>query len=370
VRRLQLDTGTATRVVAGLSVVLAGAIAIQGVLAAEAKHYDVPTGASLGTAVPDLLRIDPAEGAAAQAVQLTRGVSGVRDVSSTQQFGVHGPQNSYYSVLVADCATIERAARVSGCTDGDAFAPTGNDPKYAASQPDHPVDGTVSGSDDVEYAYKVPANLKPAERLPFDQNDPVTEPYVSLLLTPGALPANRPELYSSITARLDPGSPDVQDRVRNALAPLQWKVSVSRVSRDRLNEEQASFLVVRNGLLGGSIFTLLLAGVCLLVVALEQMRERRRAIAALSATGVPTSTLAKSILIQTAIPVVAGVLVAIVAGVGLSALVFPLVDEPFTIDWTSVGFLSVAAAMLVVAVTGLTLPSLRSAARLEALRSE
>ncbi|TDQ05546.1 ABC transporter permease [Labedaea rhizosphaerae] len=369
VRRLQLDTGTATRVVAGLSVVLAGAIAIQGVLAAEAKSFALPEGASLGASVPDLLRINPDEGVAEQAVQLTRGVSGVRDVAITQMFGVQGPQDSYYSVLLVDCADIHRVLAVHSCKDGDAFTPTGGAPEYSG-QVAQPVDGTVTGADHEDVPWHVPANVRPAPRLPVDPNDPTSDSYVSLVVTPGAMPAKRPMLYSTVTAQVDPASPDVQDRVRNALAPLQWKVSVSRVSRDRLSDDQASFLVVRNGLLGGSLFTLLLAGVCLLVVALEQMRERRRAIAALSATGVPIRTLAKSILIQTAIPVAAGVLVAVVAGLGLSALVFPLVREPFTIDWGAVGFLSGAAALLIIAVTGLTLPSLRSAARLEALRSE
>lgn len=369
VRRLQLDTGTATRVVAGLSVVLAGAIAIQGLLAAEAKHYGVSEAASLGSTVPDLLRIEPVESVADEALQLTRGVSGVREASNVAEFGVEAPRNQYYSVLVTDCVTIQRMLKVRSCKDGDSFIPAGPAPQYS-SQLEHPVNGTTYGPNETEMSFHVPANVKTVERQPVVPHDPTSGSYASLLLTHGAMPAHHPQLYSTITAQLEPGSPDVQDRVRNALAPLRWRVSVARVSRDLLSEDQAAFLVVRNSLLGGSIFTLLLAGVCLLVVALEQMRERRRAIAALSATGVPTRTLAKSILIQTTIPVLAGVVVAAVAGIGLSALVFPLIDEPFTVDWLSVGFLSAAAALLVVGVTGLTLPSLRSASRLEALRSE
>lgn len=366
VRRLQLDTGTATRVVAGLSVVLAGAIAIQGVLAAEAKRFDVSLTQSLGSAEPDLLHIGPDTAVADQALQLTRGVSGVRSAYDVESFGVSTPEGDYYDVSVVDCAHVHTLLRVPDCRDGDVFLPTGG-----RALP--PVDGTAMDPAEREFPWHVPAHAKPAPRIDVPTDGSVGGAFSSLILTPAALKASGLDssvLYASITAELVPGSPDVQDRVRNALAPLQWRVNVDRVNRDRLSDDQASFLVVRNGLLGGSIFTLLLAGVCLLVVALEQMRERRRAIAALAATGVPTRTLAQSILIQTAIPVVAGVLVAVVAGIGLSALVFPLVDEPFTVDWGVVGFLSAAAALLVVAVTGLTLPSLRGAARLEALRAE
>jgi hypothetical protein len=50
--------------------------------------------------------------------------------------------------------------------------------------------------------------------------------------------------------------------------------------------------------------------------------------------------------------------------------VFQLIHDPFTIDWPTVGLFSGFAAVLVVLVTALTLPTLRSATRLAALRSE
>ena len=81
------------------------------------------------------------------------------------------------------------------------------------------------------------------------------------------------------------------------------------------------FVEIRNGLLIGSVFTLLLAAMSLLVVAVEQMRERRRSIAALSATGVPLGTLVRSLLWQNAIPMVIAIVIAAASGIGVAALV-------------------------------------------------
>jgi CubicO group peptidase (beta-lactamase class C family) len=100
------------------------------------------------------------------------------------------------------------------------------------------------------------------------------------------------------------------------------------------------------------------------------MRERRRPLAALAASGVPTGALARSLLWQNAVPVLLAVVVAVVTGIGLAQLVFRMVGDPFTMDWLGVALYSGAATVLVLLVTAMTLPTLRSATRLAALRTE
>ncbi|MEV8614845.1 ATP-binding cassette domain-containing protein [Amycolatopsis sp. NPDC051373] len=63
-----------------------------------------------------------------------------------------------------------------------------------------------------------------------------------------------------------------------------------------LTADRKSFATVRSGLDAASLFTLLLAGVSMRVLALEQVRERRRPLALLAAAGAPRSVLAKSLL--------------------------------------------------------------------------
>jgi uncharacterized membrane protein (DUF485 family) len=99
-------------------------------------------------------------------------------------------------------------------------------------------------------------------------------------------------------------------------------------------------------------------------VALEQMRERRRALASLTAAGVPVKVLARSLLWQMAVPVLPAVVVSVLTGLVMTLLVFRLTPDPVTMDWPG------GAAALVLLVTLSTLPALRAATRLDALRTE
>jgi predicted lysophospholipase L1 biosynthesis ABC-type transport system permease subunit len=190
------------------------------------------------------------------------------------------------------------------------------------------------------------------------------------MATPAALRGiDAPGPSAHLAVSPDVEDPDVIERLYNAVAPARWRATVNNLTVDRSGAVEL-FLTIRNALLGGSLFTLLLAGVSMLVLALEQVGERRRPFAALVATGVPTRILARSLLWQNLVPVLLAVGVAVVAGTGLAALVFRLTGEPFQMDWLLVALYSGIAAALVLLVTALTLPTLRSATRLAALRSE
>ncbi|WET80644.1 hypothetical protein P3102_05190 [Amycolatopsis sp. QT-25] len=120
----------------------------------------------------------------------------------------------------------------------------------------------------------------------------------------------------------------------------------------------------------GEIVVLPLAGISLPVLAQEQVRERRRSLGALSATGVPVRVIVRSLLWQNGIPLLLGIVVATVTGIAVTALSRRLFREGLYVDWSSVGLLIAATVAMVALVTASTVPSVRSAARSENLRTE
>jgi predicted lysophospholipase L1 biosynthesis ABC-type transport system permease subunit len=151
---------------------------------------------------------------------------------------------------------------------------------------------------------------------------------------------------------------------RPSVDPLMSLSALAATARD------TTFANIRRGLLIGVVATLLLIGASLLVSMLEQLREQRRTLAVLVAFGTRRSTLSWSVLWQTAVPVLLGLVLAVVAGTGLGALLLTLVGEPVRLDWSSVGASCGVAALVVLLVTALSLPALWRLVRPEALRTE
>jgi predicted lysophospholipase L1 biosynthesis ABC-type transport system permease subunit len=193
-----------------------------------------------------------------------------------------------------------------------------------------------------------------------------------MIVTPGALgDVALPADSATVNVSVGDISPDDLERLRNAVAPYGPDVHVDSFgTTEDLSANQQEFVAIRNGLYAGSVFTLLLAGVSLLVLALEHIRERRRPLAVLAASGVPRGVLARSLLWQVALPIGLGVVVAVLTGVGLAWLILRLSNDPLSVDWAGVGLLAAGAALLVLLVTAMTLPFLRGATRLTSLRTE
>ncbi|MBP2322271.1 hypothetical protein JOF56_002656 [Kibdelosporangium banguiense] len=363
VRRLQLDSGTPARVVGSLAVVLAGAVALQFVLTAQSSQVTqrLDDGDKL------VVEVDGTSAGPAQTALRTLPNMSVDYLVSTLTIEDRG---RYSVITIADCATLTRIIQVDHCQDGDGFTlpstymgspgPTSGstvnavEPRAPGSRTPRPVVGQI----------ELPAQLPEVALRPGGQF------IVSglVLLTPGALRAT-PGLSAGLTGMISAGSSDAIEHVRNAIDPFDANV-ISSGPSDGDNADVRMFLEIRKGLLIGSVFTLLLAAMSLLVVAVEQTRERRRSIAALSATGVPLGTLVRSLLWQNAIPMVIAIAIAVASGLGVAALVSRLTGSDFATDWTTVGLMSVTAGVLILLVTALTLPALRSATRLTALRTE
>jgi hypothetical protein len=368
IRRLQLDSGTPARVVGGVAVVLAGAIALDAVLASQAAKYDVPS--YLRVQHSDLVPTVQVyvEGAdPAPVADGIRSVQGVRSAVMVRELTVDVDNGrSMYGLAVVDCETLLRYAAVKRCTDGDVFRPAGDRGGELTPGRTVTLRGSGGGTDrQTGVPWTVPGGI---EEIDLAGN---YIGYGTLLLTPGALGDVRvPASLGRVMVFADLGQPDLLERIRNTVVPYGSKVHVSAMYSTSRPETLDLLLTIRNGLLGGALFTLLLAGISMLVLALEQMRERRRPLAALAATGVPTGTLARSLLWQNTVPVLLAVVVAVITGIGLAGLVFRMIDEPFAMDWGSVAIYSGVATVLVLLVTAMTLPTLRSATRLAALRTE
>ncbi|GLZ38269.1 ABC transporter permease [Actinokineospora sp. NBRC 105648] len=369
IRRLQLDSGTSARVVGGVAVVLAGAIALQSLLLSEATHYQVPT--QIETLDRSLMSVYVEQGGTPRAREALAPVPGVTVASDPRRLTTWSADGVELGMLVvADCDYLVLAFDLRDCADGQVFR------DRDARVQEFPAAGSrvrVDTGADHTFAqaseFAVPTTARP---LPATQFDYQVRPG-DLIVTAGALPGGRalPAAPDNLKVRFDPADRDAPERVRNALQPLRWLTSTWTSTHSApLTRNQDSYLTIRRGLLIGSVFTLLLAGVSLLVLALEHIRERRRPLAVLAAGGVPGGVLARSLLWQIAVPIGLGAVVAVVTGVGLASLVIGETLGPMVVDWSGVVVMTGAAAGLGVLVSVLTLPFLRSATRLNSLRTE
>lgn len=127
---------------------------------------------------------------------------------------------------------------------------------------------------------------------------------------------------------------------------------------------------ITTGLYLGSGLTLLVAALGLLVTAIEQLTERRRALTLTVATGVPRAVLARSLMIGAALPVLVGTVLSVAAGLALAWFLGTLLDEPFDPDVGLIVLFSGAAILVILLVTAATLPALRRLTRPESLRTE
>ncbi|HEV3358147.1 MAG TPA: FtsX-like permease family protein [Pseudonocardiaceae bacterium] len=364
IRRLQLDSGTPARVVSGVAVVLAGAIALQLMLFASANQFSGPDSARANDGWLTLYTTPAAADEAA--ANLTK-VPAAQQVDLVQTIRATG-----HLITIASCQTIISALHVHDCADGDGFRTTyPNDRSAAEPGAVWQLIGAHDLSSDPKTwaTYTVPTNLIPVTGSPTVGPGPILG---DVVLTPdAAADVNLPsDQDAEVWVRTDPKQADASDQIAAAEGRLTWQVFVGLSGSAELSADQKSFATMRTLLLAGSLFTLLLAGVSMLVLALEQVRERRRPLAVLAAAGVPRSTVARSLLWQTAVPVVLAVVVSVGTGIGLAALVLRMADLPLAMDWSSIGVFAAATVVLVFLVTGATLPALRGTMRLSALRAE
>ncbi|MBX7267391.1 ABC transporter permease [Micromonospora sp. Llam7] len=352
VRRLRLDSDTAVRAVAGIAVSVAGVIAVQGVLGVAQAQFSTPSGPTdrfqatvyATSAADEQLPALPRALADLPGVRVTSGVSYLTDGSDTAD-----PT----TVRVGECAALAQYAELGSCVEGDSFAVGG---------PGGPPAGTLLTFDEQGpgASWTVPENLRRVEL-----HSPLAAA-VDYLVTPAALGFVAPAA-EIVLVGLDPADPDALERVRNVTARVDPFAAVQSIE-DQYNSTLLAN--VEQAVQVGAVALLLLIGVSMLVNVLEQLRERRRLLAVLTAFGTSRRILSRSVLYQVGIPVVLGLVLAVGAGSVLTAVLLSVVGESVGFNWGATAGVSGAAALMVLAVTAASLPLLWRLTRADGLRSE
>ncbi|WP_314221276.1 ABC transporter permease [Streptomyces zaehneri] len=373
VRRLQLSSGTAARMVNGIAVAVAGAIALQMLFAGVDGAYTEPTGQDLTRAQMQVRVPDGAPLAAtAKKFADTKAVSKVTALwegylGDSSWSNENGP-NLSTELTVGACPALREVAKLPSCKDGDMFVLDGDE--YSADGPQMNKPGKKlyiepSGSgESQEVVWTVPAGITEAHSV----KGLTDYKRGGFLMTPSALPEAAEKMVTGeIYLSIDESVPDAYEYARNTAfrvdplaAPMTWAST----------RQDTKFTTIRTGLLVGSACVLLLIGASLLVSQLEQLRERRKLLSSLVAFGTRRRTLGLSVLWQTAIPIGLGLLLAMGVGITLGAILLKMTDTPVGVDWASVLAMTGCGAAVVLLVTLLSLPPLLRLLRPDGLRTE
>ncbi|MCT9011686.1 ABC transporter permease [Streptomyces rhizosphaerihabitans] len=377
VRRLQLSSGTAARMVNGIAVAVAGAIALQMLFTGTQSQYTKATGKDPGRVQ---MQVDFSDRKPLSGVEREfTGTKGVRAAvaPATLEYGDarRNPKNSN-GLTVGNCTALRELATLPSCKDGDVFitrtrshytSPSNAD-EIAVVKPGRQLyidpsydDATERG---IEVPWTVPANVRVV-----DARKDSLQDANGLLVTPAALPAKAaPALFSDgVYLRLDPSVPDSREYIRNVVTRID---PLARTYSWSATQEDAKYTSIRTGLFVGSAFVLALIGASLLVSQLEQLRERRKLLSALVAFGTRRRTLSLSVLWQTALPVGLGLILATTVGITLGSVLLKMTRTPVAMDWASVLTMTGVGAAVVGVVTLLSLPPLLRMMRPEGLRTE
>ncbi|MEW1628394.1 FtsX-like permease family protein [Streptomyces sp. NPDC089173] len=373
-RRLQLSSGAASRAVSGVTVAVAGAVALQMMFAAMNADFNRMTGQDPTRAQFAGYSEQVTGDAATSAIEQFRATKGVEMViGSVEAYaskpGVYADDDvpPTTSLTVGTCETLRELARIGACGDGDTFVVHPEDDKSMADW----VDQAARKGKVVEIGS---GGGKPLRwTLPADSPtvtgriDPMGNAHWGIMATTGAIDASTlPGAQITAQIRVDKSVPDVAEHVRNTAAridPGMRFVTLDSVERDR------QYASIQTGLQVGASVVLLLIAASMLVSQLEQLRERRRLLSVLVAFGTRRTTLSWSVLWQTAVPVLLGLVIAVAGGLGLGATLVWKIEKSVS-DWWLFLPLTGAGAALILLVTAASMPSLWRLMRPDGLRTE
>ncbi|MBB5954663.1 hypothetical protein FHS29_001233 [Saccharothrix tamanrassetensis] len=338
VRGLRSDSGM-PRVLSGVVVVLTGSLTLQILLGVAAQFtaesaLDARSEADrwvLGVSEHTPIR------SLEEAIALVGGVQRVSEVRT------YAPRGEVPVLLVStDCAEIAARLGVDDCAPGSAYR-TSDGPAVP------PVGTRLTVG---EQTWAVPEHEVVPGKVPglfvASGSDPVL----------GAVPPSELVVV---------GDPD--QAFGDSLLAATGRVDRGVELRSTFQAGQVElFTSLRSGVIGGSVLLTLLAVVGLAAAAVDQVWERRRHTAVLTANGVPSRVLASAALWQSAIPTGLGVALAIPVGLGTAWLVVPA--ERFRVDWAELATTVATAVVAVLVVSLCTLPALRHAIRPDSLRTE
>ncbi|MFG3252638.1 ABC transporter permease [Streptomyces sp. NPDC048172] len=366
VRRLQLGSGSATRAVSGITIAVAGAVALQILFtgaSADLPGADVDRGTYM---------ISGGTSTARQAASLQRelehtdGVEAM--VARVDVVGyTPGSQDTTVPVSVGTCAMLRKMATVGSCRDGDVFvAPRAGKPvaDVRIPKPGEKVRfDTSEGAERNTFDWRVPASARDVRGRHMAEEASVE----GVLATPGAFAAEKTD-FPTLEGwmRVDTDDPEAVERARTALYQISPDFYVGGLVE---TSEREFYEGIKRAVLAAATGVLVLIGLSMIVSMMEQLRERRRQLAVLVAFGTRRSTLGASVLWQTAVPVVLGLALAVAFGSALGWVLLRMVGRPVE-HWF--GFLPIVAggAAMIVVVTLVSLPPLWRLMRPDGLRTE
>ncbi|MET9323207.1 FtsX-like permease family protein [Streptomyces sp. NPDC003038] len=377
VRRLQVSSGSAARLVNGIAVAVAGAIALQMLFAGVEGDYTEETGQDPSRAAVSILLHRGTEAqvdadALAKTVSESEGIAKTVPLTSVGAAHRVPEPDRIISVTIGTCEALREVAELGSCQDGDAFvltgAPAGGRGTYGATAApgDKLFVGNVYGFE--HFGKAVEWTVPAAARSVASREDPAGSLRDGLLVTPSAAPKGMDAAQSAqVFVQLDESVPDALERARTAA----FKVDPFATAMTLTSTQQLSgYSSVRTGLFFGATGVLILIGTSLLVSQLEQLRERRKLLSSLVAFGTKRSTLSLSVLWQTALPIGLGLGLAAMVGVGLGVVLLRMTGRPVRVDWSSVAAMTGVGGGVVALVTLLSLPVLLRLMRPEGLRTE
>ncbi|WP_327154970.1 FtsX-like permease family protein [Streptomyces tubercidicus] len=381
-RRLQLGSGAAARAVSGITVAVAGAIALQLFFSAIQQDFMRVTGQDPHRAQLSVTLPSHDVATTRKMIDQLRRTEGVRGVIATIEAYVWrpGPLRKgedfapTTSLIVGDCPSLSELAHTGSCKDGDVFVvKDGNglvdsDWIFETARPGARVqlndaDVHTGEHDRSPRLWTIPKSA----RIIDSRKDPSGDTAFGVFATPGALDTTAlGDPTARAMVKTDPRVGDAAEYVRNTAARIDPLMSVRTLQNLERDKQYSS---VRTGLLAAATATLALIAASMLVTTLEQLRERRRLLSVLVAFGTRRATLGWSVLWQTAVPVALGLALALAGGAGLGVVLVWMAGKS-TFDWSVVWPLPAAGAALVLLVTLFSLPPLWRMMRPDGLRTE
>lgn len=369
VRRLQLSSGAATRAVSGITIAVAGAIALQLLFAGVEAEATTSTGRSASDRQINVighLEKDPGEAArATRELKDTKGVTSATGYAKGTQ-SVKGDPEGYGEVIVADCATLREVARIGSCREGQVFRAASADGGDEDEEGAPPEPGSVlevkGPGGHGESTWRVPAGTRTVAPKLKAWDFPVT----GILATPSAVSADRLDAEYNAWVNTTRDDPEALEHVRTT---AYLHDPAFQVMEGREERTSAGFVELSRGIFAGASAVMLLIAASMVVSQLEQLRERKRQLAVLVAFGTRRSTLSASVLWQSAVPVLLGLSLASVAGLGLGWALLKVIGRPLgdlSVIWPLLG----VGGGLIALVTLLSMPALWRLMRPGGLRME
>ncbi|MEO3976001.1 FtsX-like permease family protein [Streptomyces sp. CAU 1734] len=373
IRGIQLRSDAAARAVSGIMVAVAGVIALQMVFAGMLADFREAQKRSPAWGKIQVSAPAPESSLVERMEREFGRTPGVRDVVVTIESSAQRPPSAVPDdrprmthLGIAGCPALRKLLRLASCADGDVFvAHTGE--KWE----DEWVDEIARKGEEImidsfgprPWRWTLPADTETVRTI--GRSTPWGQ--AGVFATPGAISPERvSDGNTTATIHVDGDDPLIHDRVRDAAARIGPALSSWSMESSERDRQYAS---MQTGLRAGMTGTLALIAASMLISQTEQLRDRRRLLSALMAFGTRRSTLAWSLLWQSAVPVVLGTVVAVAGGLTLGSVILRLLEKKVADWWLFLPVAGTTAAMILL-VTALSLPPLRRMTQPDGLRSE